>query len=120
MKLSGSDIVKRIDGLLASRNEKRKVLADAVGFSAANIAKWKTQGGTPTVTAAVAIADYFGVSVRWLLTGQDEKGLTLDERNLLSKFSSLVDRGQREIQGLLDLKLSVAPTDGDLKKVGNP
>jgi transcriptional regulator with XRE-family HTH domain len=120
MKLSGSDIVKRIDGLLASRNEKRQVLADTAGFSAANIAKWKTQGSTPTATAAVAIADYFGVSVRWLLTGQDEKGLTLDEHNLLVKYSSLDDRGQREIQGLLDLKLSVAPPDGGLKKVGNP
>jgi transcriptional regulator with XRE-family HTH domain len=119
MKLSGPDIVKRIDGLLASRNEKRQALADAVGFSAANIAKWKTHGSTPTVTAAVAIADYLGVPIRWLLTGEDEKGLTLDERNLLAKYSSLDDQGQREIQGLLDLKLAVVPDRG-LKKVDNP
>jgi transcriptional regulator with XRE-family HTH domain len=120
MKLDGPGIVERIDRLLASRKKKRQALASDLGFSAANIAKWKTQGSVPSSDAAVAIADYLGVSVRWLLTGKDEQGLDRDEWNLLVKYRSLDDQGRYEVRALLDAKLAVreeeAPDPG-LKQV---
>ncbi|MDR3122627.1 MAG: hypothetical protein LBU16_02480 [Treponema sp.] len=50
-------------------------------------------------------ADYLGGSVRWLLTGEDEQGLTLEERNLLVKYRSLGDRDRYEVNALLAAKL---------------
>jgi transcriptional regulator with XRE-family HTH domain len=105
MSVVGTDIVKRIDDLLGLRGEKRQNLADALGFSVANIAKWKHYGSLPNSDSALAIADYLGVSVRWLLSGEDDQGLTLEERNLLAKYSRLDQRGRFEVNALLDAKL---------------
>jgi transcriptional regulator with XRE-family HTH domain len=113
MKLDGPDIVKRIDGLLDSRKEKRQALADALGFSVANIAKWKTHGSTPTAAAAVAIAGYLGVSIRWLLTGQDEQGLTLEERNLVNDWNRLTAENQRNLRALMASMLAVMDSQKD-------
>jgi hypothetical protein len=57
------------------------------------------------------IADYLGVSVHWLITGEDEQGLTLEERNLLVKYRNLDERGRYEVNALLDAKLA-----GDITK----
>ncbi|GMO33315.1 MAG: hypothetical protein Ta2B_13910 [Termitinemataceae bacterium] len=59
---------------------------------------------------ALAIADYFEVSVRYLLTGEYEKNeLTLDERNILVSWRNLDKQGQFEVKALLDAKSTPAP-----------
>ena len=60
---------------------------------------------------ALAIADYFNVSVRWLLTGKDDIGLTRDEQNLVTKYDCLSDDNQRNVNALIDSMLAV-PTAG--------
>jgi transcriptional regulator with XRE-family HTH domain len=107
MSLNGTDIVKRIDDLLMAKGEKRQILADALDFSVANIAKWKKRRTLPSSDNAVAIAGYFAVSVDWLLTGEDKLDITREERNLLVKYQSLDDQGQYEVMALLDAKMFV-------------
>jgi hypothetical protein len=41
----------------------------------------------------------------WLITGEDDQGLTLEERNLLVKYRNLDQRGRYEINTLLDAKV---------------
>jgi hypothetical protein len=65
----------------------------------------------PEVNTAVAIADYLEVPIRWLLTGEDEKGLSRDERNLLAKYGCLTEDNQRVIQATMDAMMSV-PEEG--------
>jgi transcriptional regulator with XRE-family HTH domain len=106
MDSSGFAIVERIDALLAERGQTRKALV-AIGAvkSVTSLTDWLQRDTVPRADVALAIADYFGVSVRWLITGEDEQGLTLDERNLLVKYQSLDDRGRYEVNALLDAKL---------------
>jgi transcriptional regulator with XRE-family HTH domain len=106
MDIDGNAIVERIDALLAKRQEKRAVLCRAIGINPGAVTNWcgKKQS-LPRVDVAIAIADYLGVSVRWLITGEDDQGLTLEDRNLLVKYNSLDDRGRYEINTLLDAKL---------------
>jgi transcriptional regulator with XRE-family HTH domain len=87
-------------------------LADSLNFSVANIAKWKHYGSLPSLDIAFAIAGYLGVSVRWLITGEDEQGLTLEDRNLLVKYNSLTGENQRNVLALIDSMLSV-PVKGE-------
>jgi transcriptional regulator with XRE-family HTH domain len=107
MEIKGCDIVERIDRLLGEKGLRRKRLSIDLNFSVANISKWKNNGSLPEVDVALAIADYFGVSLRWLLTGEDEKGLSRDERNALAKYQCLGEDNQRVIQAAMDAMMTV-------------
>jgi hypothetical protein len=63
------------------------------------------RGSLPSADLFPVIADYLEVSIQWLITGKDEEGLTLEERNLLVKYRNLDDRGRYEVNALLDAKL---------------
>jgi len=100
-------LVKRIDSVLESQQKGRKELMEAIGVSHNAISSWNTRETIPAADIALRIADYLGVSVRWLVTGEDEDGYTLDERNLVIKYRCLPQQGQFEIKALLDAKLTV-------------
>jgi hypothetical protein len=51
-------------------------------------------------------ADYLGVSLLWLLTGEDESGLAPDERDVLDSYRRLDNRDRQEVAGIITLKLS--------------
>ena len=105
MNVRGCDIVLRIDTLLGQRNLKRQALADNGKFRVENIAKWKTRNSIPAGDVLLGIADYLGVSIRWLLTGEDEAGLAPEERSLLDSYRRLDDRDRAEVVGIIALKL---------------
>lgn len=71
IKTTGKDIVSRIDYLCAGQSIKRKQLADALGIGVSTIATWAIRNTIPSADIALEIADYFGVSVEWLITGNN-------------------------------------------------
>jgi transcriptional regulator with XRE-family HTH domain len=116
MKVNGNAIVERIDELLAFRKEKRAFLCKAIGINPGAVTNWcgKKQS-LPRADVALAIADYFGVSLRWLLTGVDETEISTDERNLLVNYNRLTDENQRNVRALIDSMISVT-TEGEKGK----
>jgi hypothetical protein len=60
----------------------------------------------PAADIALKIADYLGVSVRWLITGEDEQGLTLEERNLVNDWDRLTEDDRRNVRALMDSMLA--------------
>jgi transcriptional regulator with XRE-family HTH domain len=118
MRKAKTPIVVRIDDRLAAQNKGRKDLIMAIGANRGVLTNWDKRETVPAADIALKIADYLGVSIRWLITGKDEQGLTLDERNLLAKYSSLDERDRYEVNALLDAKLDGSL--GGLKKAGNP
>jgi transcriptional regulator with XRE-family HTH domain len=116
MNKGKTPIVMRIDSLLKAQNKGRKDLVMSIGVNRGVLTNWDKRETVPAADIALKIADYLGVSVRWLITGKDDRGLSLEERNLLVKYRCLDDRDQYEINALLDAKLEGV----DLKKVGNP
>jgi transcriptional regulator with XRE-family HTH domain len=108
MDITISAIISRIDDLLYERGETRKALVAAGAVeSVQNITAWLKRGTLPRADNALAIADYLGISVRWLLTGKDEKALTHDEHNVLVKYQCLTNENQRVIHATMDAMLSV-------------
>ena len=71
-EIKGKDIVSRIDSILKNRNLKRKAVADAVGISLQPFTSWSNRGSIPGADIAYNIAQYLGVSLEWLLTGEEE------------------------------------------------
>jgi transcriptional regulator with XRE-family HTH domain len=106
MRAKSSDIVSRIDVELKRIGGKRAGLCRSVGVSSGSLSDWIRNGTIPDADIALKIAEYLGVSIHWLITGKDEQGLTLEERNLLAKYSRLDVRDRYEINALLDAKLA--------------
>jgi transcriptional regulator with XRE-family HTH domain len=105
MNEAKNPIVVRIDGLLASKKKGRKELIAAVGANRGAITNWDKRKTVPSADVALKIADYLGVSVRWLITGKDEQDLSLEERNLVYDWNRLTGENQRNIRALMNSML---------------
>ena len=87
-------MVERIIGLCKENNTNLRQLEIALGFSNGIIKSWEKK--EPSATRLYAVADHFGVSVEYLLTGKEKDspeetapGLSEDETILLELFRSL-------------------------------
>ena len=116
MTIKGSEIVERIDERRTALNMTRKAVAVAIGLKTAqSIIDW-SKGSIPQADTAIYIADALGVSVRWLLTGEEENGITWEERSLIDKFRKIDEQGQYEISALMEAKLKVRKPTSEGKK----
>jgi transcriptional regulator with XRE-family HTH domain len=68
-------------------NKKPSVVATELGINKSNVSNWKNNGYTPRGDALQKIADYFGVTTDYLLTGEDTKKASTqeDERTISDK-----------------------------------
>lgn len=64
-------INERVFQLLFESHRSQKDLADFCGVNERNIGSWKSRGSDPPAKLICKIAEFFGVSVVWLLTGED-------------------------------------------------
>lgn len=64
-------LYERIETLRKSKNISQGKLEKELGFSNGSISKWKNS--TPTTERLQKLADYFGVTVEYLLTGEEKE-----------------------------------------------
>ena len=67
-------INERLFQLLTDQRQTQKGLADFIGVNERNIATWKARGSDPPAKLISKIADFFNVSIEWMLTGEDQHG----------------------------------------------
>lgn len=63
---------ERVETLRKQRNISQGNLEKKLGFSNGSISKWKSS--SPTPERLKKLADYFNVSVEYLLTGKEKEG----------------------------------------------
>ena len=89
----------RIKELREERCLSQANLASAIDTSQRNIGRWENEENEPTYSQLVKLADYFNVSIDYLVGREDDFGninvagqltdqLTTDERELLSCFNA--------------------------------
>ena len=59
--------------LCKQSNKKPSVVAAELGINKSNVSNWKNNGYTPRGEALQKIADYFGVTADYLLTGEESE-----------------------------------------------
>ncbi len=64
-------INERVFSLLSERHVSQKDFATACGINPRNVSSWQVRGTDPPASSICKIADFFGVSVEWLLSGED-------------------------------------------------
>ncbi|MDR2717697.1 MAG: helix-turn-helix domain-containing protein [Treponema sp.] len=113
----GKAIFNRIIGVLAEKDLKRLNMCKAIGIKSQNITNIKKS--IPAADTAIKIADYLRVSVKWLITGEDEISFTQNERILLDGFRQLDSRDQGDVLGIVEMKLENAKRGDILSSSAN-
>lgn len=76
------------------KNITQKEFLEIMGLTHNTLTKWKN-GAMPSAYVLLQVARFFDTSVEYLLTGE-EKGITLEEQELLRDYNSL-DESHKEI-----------------------
>lgn len=97
--------------LCEKNNKKPYAVAKELGLSNSNVAQWK-KGSTPRKEVVQRIAEYFNVSVAYLLTGEAQKEkppgegeLTKDQKEIMDKLKKLDEKSLEKISKLIDVML---------------
>ena len=89
-------VFDRIVQLRKTQNLSQGKLEKELGFSNGSISKWRNS--TPTYERLQKVADYFGVSVEYLMTGEapeEKKDVTLtrrDERDIKKDLDNIMEK----------------------------
>ncbi len=94
-------MIKNLKSLRNEHKISQQKLAEAVGVSQQSINKYENQSVEPEIAVLIKIADYFSVSVDYLIgrTSSPDfnvSSLTKDEKNLLSSYMHL-NKNDKEI-----------------------
>lgn len=89
-----SEFTTRLDNLLNEKKIKRSDLCRATGISESSVRSWGKQNSIPNAEYAIKVAHFFGVSVEWLINGDngdDSCKLVLapEEKELIEIFRRL-------------------------------
>jgi transcriptional regulator with XRE-family HTH domain len=98
---------KRLSDYRQFAGETQQQLADAIQMSQSNVSKSLSEGAKKsfTVEQVYAIAEYFGVSVDWLLGYKTNRSVSIDLRSLGEILAELLLKGDAKCQ-----KISVEET----------
>ena len=89
------DILDRIIMLLGER--KQKSLIDYLEVSNSTFSDWKSKKSESYIKHLIKIADFFDVSIDYLVYGENAVRLTESEEKLISDFRNLSSQGQEYI-----------------------
>ena len=98
---NGVSFVERIDEELDFKGMKRAELLRLLGLPRNSISNWLERGNIPAGDICLKIADYFGVSIEYLITGKNNDS-TQEERWLISQWKQLSDEQKSRIRLLLN------------------
>lgn len=101
-------VFERIEALRKSKNISQGKLEKELGFSNGSISKWRTS--MPTADRLQKIANYFGVSIDYLQTGEEPQ----------RSVSGLTARDERDIEKILNQTREQLLSQEGLMFDGNP
>ncbi len=117
-----SALLDRVKELMDQSGIKAKQLTTELGISNSSFTDWGKGKGSPSLDTVTKIADYFNVSIDYLVRGGEcIKPKQLDfssqmDKELLDKFHSLTPDLREKLLGYIDGMLAVMPKTEDGEK----
>lgn len=96
-------INERMFIMMEQKGLKDVELAKYLDKNTSSIATWKKKGTNPPIEYTIRIAEFLGVSVHYLLTGEESPGMTQEDQKLIAAFRSADPGTQSSIRKLLDI-----------------
>lgn len=119
-----SALLDRVKELIAQSNMTAKQLTVELGISNSSFTDWGKGKGSPSLDTVTKIADYFHVSIDYLVRGEEfSEPKQLDfsnpmDKELLDKFHSLTPELREKLLGYVDGMLAAMPkTEGGEKRL---
>ncbi|UMV50235.1 helix-turn-helix domain-containing protein [Paenibacillus macerans] len=72
-------IYERIELLIKNAGLTKKAFCLKLGISTGNLGDWKRGKSTPSSNKLIEIADFFDVSLDWLMTGREKQASAVNE-----------------------------------------
>jgi transcriptional regulator with XRE-family HTH domain len=91
-------MVERILNLMKERDVTAAQLTREIALTNGLVSQWKKGLQNPSTEAVIKIADYFGVTTDWLLTGKEPVKKNVDEMSmseLIKNNSELTEEGKK-------------------------
>ncbi len=88
------EFTERIESLLEEKNEKRAHLAEVIGVTNQSFTDWKKRGTIPSADIALKIAQHFGVSLEYLLLGEESNPYMEENAKLKEKLEKIAKIAQ--------------------------
>ena len=101
-------LYERIETLRKSKNISQGKLEKELGFSNGSISKWKNS--TPTTERLQKLADYFGVTVEYLLTGEEKESAGYYLNDETAQVAQEIFEN-KELRALFDATRDADPED---------
>lgn len=117
-----SDLLKRVYQLMARENIKPTQLAKALNMSTSTFTDWSKGKGSPSLKAVMQFAEYFGVSIDYLVYGKEHTSPLIlelsspEDNELLDKFHQLPENLRHKTMGYIEGMLSAIPKQTDREK----
>lgn len=107
----------RIQQLISKNGTSQSELEKTLGFGKGTISKWK--GSTaPSADKLQKIAEYFGVTIDYLMTGKvdsekEESEITAREKRIMEYARQLMDMGitPEDLESLIDIAQKMGKKD---------
>lgn len=103
------DVLDNLKQLRSARGISQKALADAIGVSQQSINKYENHNIEPDIQTLCKIADYFGISVDYLVGRIAENNsndllpsLNVNERAMIRAFRRLTQKQQDAVCTVID------------------
>lgn len=107
-----STMLERMENLADQEGIKLKQLAVKLGLSNSSFSDWKRGKASPSLNAVIKIAEYFDVSIDYLVYGAEFSSKaklefsSREDRDLLKKYHELPPDLQGKLLGYMDGLLS--------------
>lgn len=93
----------RLNALMCARNITNAQVSKDTGISAPSITKYRTHTGLPDLKCLYKLAQYFGVSIDWLLGLDDTHAApVVDDDNVLYLYSIASQDDRYVVNAVLD------------------
>ncbi len=98
-------MIKNLKFLREQSKKSQKQVADALGLNTVTYNNWEKQKAEPNIENIKKLADYFGVSIDYLV-GRDFKNdigfVTSNQHKTIMSYLSLSEKAQEKVSGYID------------------
>lgn len=101
--MNGQELVERIDNLLIKTNKKRTPMLLELELPRTAMINWYNNNNIPAGDVLFKLANYFNVTMEYLLTGKEfNNEVPEEDKILLEKYNKLSEENKKIVLSLIE------------------